>query len=273
MNRTLTALFGAAFLCATLLYAQQPPSGESTPPETQAPTPAQTSATSDSTAQQAQAGHLSRIAAGSILPVQLTKTVDAKKAKSGDEVVAKVTEDMKNSSGIVIVPKDTEVIGHVTEAQRRDKQQKESELAIAFDKAVLKNGQSMQMPMSIQAVIATPTQNANQNAQSASPNSGYPGGAAPGGSASPGMPGQPTGSQQGSAGGNAQIPSTPAEPSDANQASRPQPKITGDTKGVVGISNLSLSAAANAQQGSLLTSEKNNVKLESGTFMLLRVNQ
>jgi hypothetical protein len=33
------------------------------------------------------------------------------------------------------------------------------------------------------------------------------------------------------------------------------------------------SGSQNSQQGSLLTSEKNNVKIEKGTMMLLRVNQ
>jgi hypothetical protein len=43
---------------------------------------------------------------------------------------------------------------------------------------------------------------------------------------------------------------------------------------VIGISDLtSNSTAANATQGSLVTSDKNNVKIESGTMMLLRVNQ
>jgi hypothetical protein len=42
---------------------------------------------------------------------------------------------------------------------------------------------------------------------------------------------------------------------------------------VVGIADLKLSAAANTAQGSVISSEKNNVKLESGTLMLLRVNQ
>jgi hypothetical protein len=42
---------------------------------------------------------------------------------------------------------------------------------------------------------------------------------------------------------------------------------------VIGISGLQLSGAQDATQGSMMTSEKNNVKLESGTMMLLRVNQ
>jgi hypothetical protein len=40
------------------------------------------------------------------------------------------------------------------------------------------------------------------------------------------------------------------------------------------MSDLKLvTAAPDATQGSLVSSEKNNVKLESGTIMLLRVNQ
>jgi hypothetical protein len=53
-----------------------------------------------------------------------------------------------------------------------------------------------------------------------------------------------------------------------------QPQITDKTSGVIGISDLKLdSASTTPNQGSVLTSEKNNVKLESGTLMLLRVNQ
>jgi hypothetical protein len=48
--------------------------------------------------------------------------------------------------------------------------------------------------------------------------------------------------------------------------------ITGQTQGVIGIPNLTLAPAASPVQGSLLTSEKNNVKIEGGTLMLLRVN-
>ena len=41
---------------------------------------------------------------------------------------------------------------------------------------------------------------------------------------------------------------------------------------MIGIPNLSL-AAPNASQGSVMTSEKNNVKLDEGPLLLLRVNQ
>src|ERR1035441_5583638 len=130
-------------------------------PQPQAPPPApQAPASAPPDASQAPAAGTTRIAPGSVIPVQLTKTIDAKTAKPGDEVVAIVTMDLKTSSGEVIVPKDTKVTGHVTEAQARSKEQKESQLGIAFDHAVLKSG-DVNLPMSIQAVIAPPTNNAN----------------------------------------------------------------------------------------------------------------
>jgi hypothetical protein len=208
-----------------------------------------------------------RIAAGSVIPVQLAKTVDAKKAKTGEEVIAKVTMDMKSNSGQVLVPKDTKVIGHVTQAQARNKDQKESELGISFDRAVTKTGE-MQMPMSIQAVIAPPNMNGNDNATGGSDQATAPG---PGTSA-----GAPSSAgRSGGAGSMAAPNGTPnTMPSDrSGSTGNARPQITAQTEGVIGISDLKLGPGQNAAEGSLLSSDKNNVKLEGGTMMLLRVNQ
>jgi hypothetical protein len=62
-------------------------------------------------------------------------------------------------------------------------------------------------------------------------------------------------------------------PSEVPAGAQAQPQITGNTQGVVGIENLKLSAAPDATQGSVVSSEKSNVKLDDGTFLLLRVNQ
>lgn len=213
-----------------------------------------------------------RIAPGSVIPVQLTKTVDAKKMKAGDQVVARVTMDMRTQTGKVLVPKDTEVFGHITEAQARSKQEKGSQLGIAFDRAVLKDGGNVNLPMSIQAVIGP--QNPENNASSegsgqapstpsggSSPSGGGGGGRSMGTgntSASPAPPNAPPG-DNGSTG--------------SSGASTPRQPITANTQGVVGLSNLKLESSSDPKQGSVLSSEKNNVKLESGTMMLLRVNQ
>src|SRR5262245_51742877 len=98
-------------------------------PATPSPQTAQPAAPSAATQPTANSVH---IAPGEVIPVALTKTIDAKKAKTGDEVVAKVTMDMKTGTGDVLVPKDTKVIGHVTAAQPHNKEQKESQLSIAF---------------------------------------------------------------------------------------------------------------------------------------------
>jgi hypothetical protein len=65
----------------------------------------------------------------------------------------------------------------------------------------------------------------------------------------------------------------PTTSSDTAQGSGARPPITGSTQGVIGISNLKLESARTATQGSVLSSEKNNVKVESGTMLLLKVTQ
>jgi hypothetical protein len=272
MNRILITLFATALLCGNLLaHAQQSPSGENTAPEQQQPSASQTPPASapatESTA--APASNSSKIAPGSVLPAQLTKSIDAKKAKKGDEVVAKITQDLRNNAGTVVVPKDTKIVGHVTEAEPRSKEQKESQVAIAFDHAVMKNGEQMQMPMSIQAIIAAPNRNpANAGAEQPSSSPGPGTGSAP----------TASGGRSGSMGGTAPTPSSPPQtsgsaPAGTSAGTQAQQPITGDTQGVVGIANLKLSPAPDPTQGSVISSEKNNVRLDDGTFLLLRVNQ
>jgi hypothetical protein len=62
-------------------------------------------------------------------------------------------------------------------------------------------------------------------------------------------------------------------PTEAPVQQQAPPQITGETRGVVGIAHLNLSAATDPTRGSLLTSDKNNVKLDNGTLMLLRVDR
>jgi hypothetical protein len=215
-----------------------------------------------------------RIAPGSVIPVQLTSTVDAKKAKTGEQVTAKVTQDLKASNGMMLMPKNTEIVGHITEAQPRNKQEKESQVGIVFDHAVTQNG-DISYPLSIQAVISPQVfqkPNANISGSTAAPpptpGSSMPGGQMPGGAADRGMGGGQA------APPNAPPTAVPGESGPENSSAGSQaPKITGQTQGVVGFSHLKLETPSNPAQPSVLTSEKNNVKLQNGTLMLLRVNR
>src|SRR5438552_14443616 len=88
---------------------------------------------------------------GTTLQAELTKSLDAKKAKPGDEVTAKVTQDVK-SNGQVVIHKGSKLVGHVTEAKARSQGESESRLGIAFDRAVLKDGQEIGFNAVVQAL-------------------------------------------------------------------------------------------------------------------------
>jgi hypothetical protein len=79
---------------------------------------------------------------GSLLYAELSKTVDAKKAKAGDPVTAVLVADVL-SHGKIVARHDSKLVGHVTEAQPHSKDRPESRLGIVFDKVILKGGQEI----------------------------------------------------------------------------------------------------------------------------------
>jgi len=208
-----------------------------------------------------------RVAPGSVIPAQLNKTIDAKKTKQGDEVTAKVTQNLTSNTGEVIVPKDTEVSGHITQVQASTKEQKQSELGITFDKLQTKKGETATLPMSIQAIVAPRNPAADTAGTPAPAPGGEPSGMPSGANGSDGryapMEGQPPASQPSSTEGTGP---------GARPDSSPRGPITAKTQGVVGYSNLKLSAPADPAQGSLVSSEKGNVKIDGGSMLLLRVD-
>jgi hypothetical protein len=284
MKTLFTGIFAALTLLSGISIAQDATPATSSPATPQAqqnPVPTQSAPTNSpqagsnptgSTSTNATAATTSlKIAPGSIIPVQLTKNIDAKKIKTGDQVEAKVTQDMKAGNGEVIVPKDTKVVGRVTEAQARSKEQKESQIGIAFDHAVMKTGGDVNLPMSIQAIIsqsylsASNSPGGENTGQSQSASAGTASGMPPSNGNARG--GGMAASQSPTSTPNAESATGPTADKTGNGAHQP---ITGNTQGVLGIPDLTLSSA-NTAQGSVLTSEKNNVKLESGTLMLLKV--
>ncbi len=105
----------------------------------------------------AQAGQNSAsLAQGTTMNAVLTRPVDCKKNKPGDEVTGKTTENTK-SDGQVVIPKGSKLVGHVTQAKARGKGESESSLGIVFDKAILKNGQEVPLNANIQALAAAET--------------------------------------------------------------------------------------------------------------------
>jgi len=157
MDRKFLTLFGAALL-ATAANAQtqagaqagaQADANVSTKPAS-----ANASASSSSAAQTN--GSNATIADGTAINAALSATVDSKKAKPGDEITARTTEAVK-AQGKTVVPKGAKLVGHVTRASARGRGDAESALGIAFDKAILKNGQEVALNGSIQALASAET--------------------------------------------------------------------------------------------------------------------
>jgi len=87
--------------------------------------------------------------------VELAKALDSKKLKEGDEVEAKLTGSITLPSGAT-VPRGAMIIGHVTEAKARSKNDSQSALGISFDKIVLGKGEDVPIKGVLQAVAPNP---------------------------------------------------------------------------------------------------------------------
>jgi outer membrane biosynthesis protein TonB len=232
---------------------------------------------------QAQTATADQLQAGSTVQAELTKPVDARKNKKGDEVVARTTQDVK-SNGQTVLPKGSKIVGHVTDVQARENGQQESRLGIAFERAILKNGTQVPMALTLQAIGSSQASAATSmdDAAMADDNmSGMAAGAgatgsgatrgALGGVASTGRVVNTTGGAAGSTLHGAS--SAGAGVTGAAAAGR----LTSSSQGVVGLPGMTLSSAASSTSavsgtttgGSVISSTSSNVHLDSGTRMIL----
>jgi hypothetical protein len=80
---------------------------------------------------------------GTRLAGELQSTIDARKAKVGDQVVLRTTQAIK-SQGRTVVSKGSRLIGHVTEVTQQSKSNGESRVGLLFDRL---EGGSLNMPI------------------------------------------------------------------------------------------------------------------------------
>ncbi|MGB7266051.1 MAG: hypothetical protein WBC92_11100 [Terracidiphilus sp.] len=86
---------------------------------------------------------------------ELEGKLNSKTAKPGERVVLKTTERIQTADG-TLIPKGSRLIGHVTEVQAYSKENRKSDLGLAFDYAELKNGQSVAIYSLIRGVNPGP---------------------------------------------------------------------------------------------------------------------
>lgn len=181
---------------------------------------------------------------------ELGKTLDAKKAKQGDPVTAKLQQDVQMSDGKKL-PKNTVLEGQVDSVQP-SQNKGDSTLVITFDKAKTKDGQELPIKATI-IRIYEPVLMQQQQAQSGPPAAGGPSGPVGGGS--------PSG---GSAGGGGQHGSIqPQQPSELPEAPQGQTQQS-QSNGVPGVT---LKSDVHDKSSGTFTSQGKNVRVPGGTEM------
>lgn len=200
-----------------------------------------------------------RVPAGTVMVAELSKSLDAKKVKAGATVEARTTMDLL-SHGQIVVPRNTKILGHVTQAQARTKESHNSMVAIAFDRMSMKDGRELPIQAVIQAV-GPPLQQAMLSTEGApaGPSGGVPSsppmgrGSEPGGMPSGGG-GYPTGGQP---------------PDNTSAVGSTVPALGPSSHGVIGMRQLKLNAPEKGP--SVVSSDSENVHLSGGTQLVLKV--
>jgi len=252
MKSTIFSLISATLFSATLFAATlQPSLGFAQTPAAPAQSPA--------------------FAPNTVIPIELSKSLDAKKLKVGDPVEAKTSADLLNQ-GQVILARDSKVLGHVTSVKAHTKESADSNIAIAFDHITTKDGHELPLQASIQAVgppiyslSATGSPMDSGGMQSPNPPMGA---GSSGGSSSGGSMG---GAHPSMGGASSSQPSAyPAGVPGAGSSSTGSSAhaLSPSSEGVIGLKDLALSASP---QASVVSTSSKNVHLDSGTQMLLKI--
>jgi hypothetical protein len=194
------------------------------------------------------------LAVGTTICGALANSIDAKKAKPGDAIIARVTLPVL-SHGKVIIPNGAKVTGHVAWAKTRSRGSDESELGIVFDRAVLKDGSELPLSLTVQAIgreslsaakIASQEPERVVDAMKPRQERAYP------------------------IYGPGPQPPNPPQP-DADLREPRHPILDSGTHGAIGLPDLTLTESSDAASGSMVKSLKKNVRLDSGTEVMLRM--
>ncbi len=225
----------------------------------------------------------------------LTKPVDSRRAKPGDEVTAAVAQDTQGG-GQVILRRGTKLMGHVTEAQARGRRSEsagasgggnsESRLGIAFDKAILEDGREVPVNATVQAIAASEVVASGNARDLESAAGGSTLGSGRVSSSGPlgggGIVGGVTGTAGSALGGAPNVGAgLGAAASSIGSGSRASTGAVGGlnvagrllsgSRGVFGLSGVDIASSAEggAQGSAVLTSRTGNIGLERGTQLLL----
>lgn len=180
---------------------------------------------------------------GTTICIDVPRSLDTKKLKSDEEIIARVTQDLIYQ-GKVIVPREAKVMGKVADVKIAAKDDPETRLLIEFRKIVTKDGREFEFeyPAFIQALAP------ERRAAASSTN----------------LNNLPVKAELGNA--MDRVSAMPILLGDKNSVT--YGVIIPSATGVFGLPNLKLS---DSPKGVYIVSPKGNIKLEYGTQMVLRV--
>lgn len=196
---------------------------------------------------------LSALPSGTTIYAELEKAVDVRKAKPGDKIAARSTMPVL-WQGKIVIPNESKIVGHVTEAVPRVGDDGHSRLGILFDGVVMKDGSKAPISLTVQALGARPfTARADD----------------------PSQPHNYVGQHSISNNGARLANSNPSGP----KMERPEVPDTPETShtldagsyGTIGLPDLNLYTPKDTARGSMVVSAKRNVKLDGQTEIVLRV--
>ncbi len=218
-----------------------------------------------------------RLDSGTCLVVELSKSLNAKKLLAGDKVTAKVIQAVV-INGKVVIPRGSKLVGNVTETKAHSKEDPESRLGIVFGKIMVKNGIEVPVGAVVQALGRA------QRSRVDMPDPMLPPQIGPTNTSSVPTPvGSGRNSAQTSGRGSQGTSSTPQNISSSMAPSAlrgtiPNPSegiqengiLSVGSRGIYGLPGLRLKFTGTAQIP-VVSSLRNDVKLESGIQMVLRV--
>jgi hypothetical protein len=193
---------------------------------------------------------------------ELTKRIDVKKAKVGDEVDVKTTSNAKLPDGTDL-PKGTKLVGKVTDVRARSNADKTSHLAFDLDRAVTKDGHELSVHAAVTSVLA-PVQALDSGIMAGG---GAGGGAAAGGGGS-GMSGGSGGAAPAPASASVPMTSSSDQPASSAQVA----KGAQDRVPVANMPGVVLTSADGVSSAGSLDAANQNFSLDSGTKMTLNIS-
>ena len=150
---TAFAVFAGAQSATTQVAANATGSAQTTVSKTAA-SGSGSATTAESVEAAGKAGQMSASAAQATqVSAVLSKNIDSKNTKVGEEVLAKTTSEARLANGTKI-PKGSRLVGHVTEVEPKSHDNRNGRVAFCFDHAVLRGGEQVPIHVLMLAIAA-----------------------------------------------------------------------------------------------------------------------